>query len=106
MTNLLNLDDLVITRKVVLKGKERALNSMTVEQFIASDNIEDRLKKAKGGAQIKLLVEQIAVFMEDTTEAELMKLQVPQLFALLAFIRGTDAEKAPAPGNEPAPKSE
>lgn len=109
--NILNLDDLVIDREVIMAGKKRKLNSMTVEQFIKSEGLDKRIEGASQGEQINILVEQIVEFMENTTVEELRKLTVVQLFALLAFIRGSDAEGAPkvkeaaGEGNEQTPKS-
>ena len=89
--NILNLDELVIEKTVVLNGKKRRLSSMTVQQFIESAGIDEKLKEADEKGRMLILVEQIVQFMADTTVEELTALQMPQLFALLAFVRGTDA---------------
>jgi hypothetical protein len=87
---LLNVDALKITRSVVIGGKERRLNSMTVEQFINSDEFNAKFNAATQAKRIGLLVEHLLGFLEDTTESELLKLEVNQLM-ILQFVRGSEA---------------
>lgn len=98
MTDILNLDELKITRTVTLKGKARTLRSMTVEQFIDAKDFNAKLEAADGMQQVSLLVDHILEFMDDTTRGELLKLELAQLRMLLAFVRGSDAKTAQAAG--------
>lgn len=88
--NLLDLDALKVSRTVRLAGRDRVLRSMTVGEFIDSADLEAQTEGKAGAEQAKLLIAQILKFLEDTTEAELNGLELSQLMALLAFIRGTD----------------
>lgn len=88
---VLNLDEFRVTRTVVINGKERVLKNMTVEQFMAADDIEKKLASAETPKdQAKILVEVISEFLEDTPISDIMKLDMGQLLILLAFIRGSD----------------
>lgn len=99
-TNILNLDDLRVTKTIVLNKKERELRSMTVGEFIDASDFEEKVRQADGPEQVKLLIDRVVDFIADTEKDELMGLSLEQLFALLAFIRGTDMEEEEASGDE------
>jgi hypothetical protein len=99
MAQVLNLDTLKTTRGVIINGKERAVSSMTVHQFLTADDFEAKLKEAGNREKVGLLIDQILEFIADTTREELEALDLSQLTALLAFIRGDDqAPEGQKPG--------
>lgn len=88
---VLNLDEFRVTRTVIINGKERVLKNMTVEQFIAAEDIEKKLAEAGGErAQVPILIDMIVDYLEDTPRADITGLDMGQLLILLAFIRGSD----------------
>lgn len=91
-TTFLNLDKLRTERTVILNGKERALRTMTVKQFMESFDAEKQYKDADEKKRFEILVAEIPKFMSDTTTEELGDLELVQLNALFAFIRGTDSQ--------------
>lgn len=99
--NVLNLDEMAITRTVILKGKERKLRSMTVGEFIDNADLDDTLKSKSAKEQIKVLIVEIVKYMEDTSEDELKGLELTQLTGLLSFIRGSDVNTGSEEGNPP-----
>lgn len=101
MTDILNLDALKVTRLVVLDGRERTLRSMTVEQFIEADDFDARLANATGKEKLTLLIGKLLEFLDGTTHADLLKLDMTQLMALLAFARGSDLSKLTDAGESP-----
>lgn len=91
MSKILNLDELKIERTIILGGKERKVRSMTVEEFINADEFEEKFKAADGNQdKIRMLVQKVCDFIDDTAVEELMVMELGQLLALLAFIRGDD----------------
>lgn len=88
---ILNLDEFRVSRSVVIGGRERILKNMTVEQFLQAGDVERKLEEAGSErAQIPILVDLIAGHLDDTPREEILGLELGQLLALLAFIRGID----------------
>ncbi len=92
--DILNLDELRTHKEFALNGRSRRIRSLTVGEFIESGNVELSLNKKKPGEQIKVLVDFILKFVEDTQREELMQLELHQLMALVAFMRGVDVAQA------------
>jgi hypothetical protein len=104
MTKILDLDALKTEKTVRFGGKDRSVRGMTVDEFLSSAAFDEDFKKADQRAQINMLVDQLSKFISDTTKEELGKLEIPQLSALLNYVRGMDrveddaAAKASAEG--------
>ncbi|MFV3127118.1 hypothetical protein [Niveispirillum sp. KHB5.9] len=111
-TTFLNLDDLKVNRSVVMYGRERILRSMTVQEFVESDGFKEQVEAASGDTvkQTRIVVGKLLGYMDDTTEDELLRLDMGQLMALIAFSRGEDLSKktsasgAETEGNVPGRK--
>ena len=88
--NVLNLDVLRINRTVILGGRERVLRSMSVDQFIQAEAVQAKIDAAEGNDRFVILMDVILEYIEDTTREELGRLDLGQLMALLAFVRGSD----------------
>lgn len=92
--NMLNLDDFVTEKFIMLYGKERRVKAMTVSQFISVSKLEETIEEEDSASQMKLLIDRILEFLDDTTEEDLQKMEIDQLMALLAFIRGENPLEA------------
>lgn len=101
---ILNLDELRVSRNVVIGGRTRVLKNMTVEQFLQAGDVERKLEEADSErARIPILVDLIAGHLDDTPREEILGLDLEQLLALLAFIRGTEpAGRESRPGESRA----
>ena len=96
MADLLNLDALKATKSFTLNGTQRPLRSMTVGQFINSDEFDKQYAGASAAEQMKMLVDLIEGFVApETTREELHQLEISQLTALLNYARGTDVSENP-----------
>lgn len=95
-TNILDLDSFITQKVIKLKGKERALRSMTVGDFINAKTFDEKMAAANGdtAGQIDMLVDRILEYLGDTTKDELLALDQSQLFAIFAFVRGDEAAAA------------
>lgn len=91
MTKVLNLDEFQTEKKLVLKGKEHAVRSMTVEEFIAGDDWDERFKKADGKGQVEMLIDMLLRYIPTCNRADLVGLEVGKLSVLVNFVRGLDA---------------
>lgn len=107
MSKILNLDNIRPDRTVIINAKERKVRSMTVKQFLEAEEWEGKFKEAEGTERFNLLVDKLLTHMDDTTRDDLLSLELPQLYALLNFIRGTDQGEFAGQdeGNAPAPTS-
>lgn len=104
--NILNLDEFVTEKYIKLKDKDRRVRGVTVAEFINTTNFENSLEKKSPSEQTKLLIARILDFVEDTTEQELKELEVDQLMALLAFIRGENPIDAVAAAQQAVEEAE
>lgn len=93
MTSVLNLDSLRVVRHVILNGNSRALRAMSVQQFIDAESFDKSFAAAETVSERgHMLVSKVLEFIEDTSPQELLSLDMSQLMALLAYIRGEDVK--------------
>jgi hypothetical protein len=101
MAKILNLDALSAgnAREVVIGGVSYAVPEMTVENFVETSRMADKLAanpEATVADQIEAAVDMVARCIPSAESMVLRKLSLSQLNAITAFIRGEDVEKAEA----------
>lgn len=105
MSKILNVDALKTEKKVVIKGKEFVVRSMTVAEFIEAAEAETKsaADESRPVAQtIKDLVDDVLKYVEGAERADLLTLDINQLAGLARFIKGADLE---GQGSPQTPKS-
>ena len=116
MPKILNLDALSekITRELVLNGKTYKIRETTVEDFIETTRAAEAIdiEKMTIGQQTEMTIDLIAKQIPDIARDDLMHLNLDQLQAVAAFVRGVDPEVIMAavggakPADETAPAAE
>ena len=92
---ILNLDKLAKKegRELVIFGKTYAVDGMTVANFIETTRAAEALAgETSLVKQVEATIEMISRSVPSIEKAELQKLELPQLQAIVAFIRGDDVE--------------
>lgn len=92
---VLNLDKLTKSegREVVIFGKTYIVEGMTVENFIETTNAAERLRgEVSLVKQIEATISMIVRSIPSVDRADLLKLSLDQLQAIVAFVRGDDVE--------------
>jgi len=103
---MLNLDKLGAAeqRELVLCGTTYAIGAMSVENFVATTRAAEKLgAEASIADQIEATVEMVKRAVPEIDAAVLSKLSLPQLQAIVAFVRGDDVEgqeETPVEGDE------
>ena len=90
---LLNLDELVgNTRPVVLNGTEYQIREQTIQQLIESVKSRKVVNQDDPEAMFESLVTSACAVLPDAPEAEIRKLNVTQLQALIKFASASEEE--------------
>lgn len=99
MTKILNLDKLSAkeTRELRLGGKTYKVKEMSVEDFIETTRMAEKLEgETSFAVQMEATIELIQRSVPEVSTEELKNLTIDQLRAVTAFIRGEDPEKIAA----------
>ncbi|MCL2874777.1 MAG: hypothetical protein FWF12_00485 [Betaproteobacteria bacterium] len=92
---VLNLDKLNKQegRQIVLFGKTHAIDGMTVDNFIKTTSVAEQLADEPSIAkQVEATVDLILRSAPTIDRADLLKLELEQLQAIVAFIKGEDVD--------------
>ncbi len=95
MTKTLNLDKLASkeTRELVLFGDTYQVREMSVESFIETTRVAEKLEKETSFAkQVETTIDLIKRSIPDVSRETLMQMSIEQLRAVSAFIRGATPE--------------
>ncbi len=95
MGKILNLEQLSTksVRSVKIAGTEYPIPEMTVDLFIETTKAAEDMKEASFSDQLELTIKLILASIPGVTRDMLLTLNLDQLQALAAFIRGADPEK-------------
>lgn len=100
---ILNLDSYAeVKRQITLKGVSHNVEEVSVQDFVNNYTAAEKLEQdhANGvpmGDGVKLSVQAILASVPTLDEDTVVKLKMPQMAALLQFIRGELDPAAPAP---------
>lgn len=93
---VLNLDKFATKkeqRKLVIGGQEYVVEPMTVENFIATTKAAEAMQdKASIAEQVEATIDMIVRSVPTIDRAVLNSLDLEQLQAIVAFVRGDDVE--------------
>lgn len=111
MPKILNIDTLAAAgpaRQLVLNGQTHDIVEMTVENFVVSTRVAEKLVADKAGMadQIEASVEMIKRSVPTLDVSLLRGLKLEMLGKIGAFVRGDDVAEAEAPEGEGAAGNE
>lgn len=92
---VLNIDKLTTHegRELVIFGKAHKVDGMTVANFIETTRTAEALAKEPSLVkQVEATIDMIARSVPTVDRADLAKLELPQLQAIVAFIRGDEVD--------------
>lgn len=98
MAKILNLDGFAAkaeARKLIIGGKEYAVEDMTVENFIETTKAADRLTgETSVAVQVEATMDMIQRSVPTVERELLQRLTLEQLQAITAFVRGENVDEA------------